>query len=397
MQKNSFYRLSLILLTLLQIGLSALYLNSLSRVENWSAVYAEDSRGYLLVADYLSGRDIPGGEQSLMRYRLFSPLVPFAASLLGNLTGIPAAFLIINILLWLITPLLFYEFLKTVLQDDFFAFAGAALFTTSLPVIEWGLPVMADMGSYFFACLIPFLYLRWFQPAPLPSRERVQGDFPSPRGRGLRGGGSIKNIFLGITLALALLTKPMLIILLLFVLFSLIYEKRYTSIPATCVLPIILVIAVYSVFSLTYNDFTTFGGPRHRGPVCSAVLLSRGLAFPAPGMEKRAGIPAPLYYIHNFIRGPIPCVRAQPPAFFSFVPRCHCPDRAGYPGILQTQAVYHARRRGTAGRIYSNIKYSYRIPSLYNALSEDTGLGRAAAIFLITDAFSYQPILYFAG
>jgi hypothetical protein len=265
MQKNNFYRVSLIVLTLLQIGLSALYLNSLSRIENWSAVCAEDSRGYVLVADYLNGRDIPAGEQSLMRYRLFSPLVPFAASLLENLTGIPAAFLIINILLWLITPLLFYEFLKTVLQDDFFAFAGAALFTTSLPVIEWGLPVMADMGSYFFACLIPFLYLRWFQTASLPSRERVQGDFPSPRGRGLRGGGGIKNIVLGITLALALLTKPMLIILLLFVLFSLIYEKRYTSIPATCVLPILLVSVVYSFFSLSYNDFTTFGSPRHRG------------------------------------------------------------------------------------------------------------------------------------
>ena len=261
MQKNNFYRVSLIVLTLLQIGLSALYLNSLSRIENWSAVYAEDSRGYLLVADYLSGKEIPAGEQSLMRYRLFSPLVPFAASLLGNLTGIPAAFLIINILLWLITPLLFYEFLKIVLQDDVFAFAGAALFTTSLPLIEWGLPVMADMGSYFFACLIPFLYLRLFHPAPLPPGERAQDN---SRKKFKRWGG-MEETGIGLCLALALLTKPMLIILLLFVLFSLIYEKRYTSIPATCVLPILLVSVVYIFFSLSYNDFATFGSPRHRG------------------------------------------------------------------------------------------------------------------------------------
>ena len=260
MQKNNFNRVSLIVLTFLQIGLSALYLNSLSRIENWSAVYAEDSRGYVLVADYLSGKDISAGEQSLMRYRLFSPLVPFAASLLGNLTGIPAAFLIINILLWLITPLLFYEFLKIVLQDDVFAFAGAALFTTSLPLIEWGLPVMADMGSYFFACLIPFLYLRLFHPAPLPPGERAQDN---SRKKFKRWGG-MEETGIGLCLALALLTKPMLIILLLFVLFSLIYEKRYTSIPATCVLPILLVSVVYIFFSLSYNDFTTFGSPRHR-------------------------------------------------------------------------------------------------------------------------------------
>ena len=256
MKKEKLYRISLIVLTLLQIGLSALYLNSLSRIENWSAVYAEDSRGYLLVADYFQGREIPAEEQPLLRYRLFSPLVPFVASLLGTLTGIPAAFLIINILLWLITPLLFYEFLKTVLQDEFFAFAGAAIFTTSLPIIEWALPVMVDMGSYFFACLIPFLYLRWFH----------SGLSPSPRGRVLQEGHR-GEMFLGLSLALAILTKPMLLILLLFVLLASLYEKRYTSIPVTCALPLPLVLVVYSFFSLSYNDFTTFGSPRHRGPV----------------------------------------------------------------------------------------------------------------------------------
>ena len=272
MKKEKLYRISLIVLTLLQISLSALYLNSLSRIENWSAVYAEDSRGYVLVADYLSGKDIPGEEQPLMRYRLFSPLVPCAASLLGNLTGIPAAFLIINILLWIITPLLFYELLKTLLQDYFSAFAGAAILTTSLPLIEWGLPVMVDMGSYFFACLIPFLYLRLFHPAALSPGESAQGD-PQKK---LKRWGRMEDIGIGLCLALALLTKPMLIILLLFVLFSLVYEKRYTRIALTCGLPVMLVVAVYSTFSLSLHDFSAYGGPRHRGLVYlfTAALFS---------------------------------------------------------------------------------------------------------------------------
>ena len=217
MQKNTLYRTSLILLTLLQIGLSTLYLNSLSRIENWSAVYAEDSRGYLLVADYLSGRDIPGEEQPLMRYRLFSPLVPFVAALLGRLTGIPAAFLIINTLLWIAAALFFHELLRIFLQDDYSAFAGAAIFATSLPLIEWGLPVMADMGAYFFAGLIPFLYLRLFHSAPV-LQQTGNRDNPCVQSRkpGIMGETGI-----GLCLALAVLTKPMLAFLLLFVFFSL--------------------------------------------------------------------------------------------------------------------------------------------------------------------------------
>jgi len=68
-------------------------------------------------------------------------------------------------------------------------------------------------------------------------------------------------------LALALLTKPMLLILLLFVLSVSVYEKRYASIPLTCVLPLVLVIIIYRLFNLSFNDFSAFGGPRHRGLV----------------------------------------------------------------------------------------------------------------------------------
>jgi len=267
--KERLYQIALIALTILQIGLAAIYLNTLSRIDNWSAVYAEDSKGYLLVTDYCMGRELSAQDTPLMKYRLFSPVIPFAASILGKFIGVPAAFLCINLILWNLTALILYELLKLLLKDNYGAFAGAAIFTTSLPVIEWGLPVMVDMGAYFFACLIPYLYLKLFHPQ---AGERVQSDFSSPEslraGRGLRGGEDIyKNILLSLCLGLAILTKPMLITALLFVLSSLLYTKRYRSALMLFFLPALLVTAVYWLLGLSVGDFTAFSAPRHRGVI----------------------------------------------------------------------------------------------------------------------------------
>ncbi len=262
MGKEKLYRIALIALTILQISLAAVYLNTLSRIDNWSAVYAEDSKGYLLVADYYLGRELSAEDIPLMKYRLFSPVIPFAASILGKFTGVPAAFLCINFILWNLTALVFYELLKLLLKVNYAAFVGATIFTTSLPVIEWGLPVMVDMGAYFFACLIPYLYLKLFHPRP--------DDFPPSQSgeRGLRGGDSIyKNILLSLCLGLAILTKPMLVTALLFVLFSLLYVKRYRNAFMLFVLPASLVATVYWLCGLSVVDFTAFSAPRHRGVI----------------------------------------------------------------------------------------------------------------------------------
>ena len=56
------------------------------------------------------------------------------------------------------------------------------------------------------------------------------------------------ELCLGLCLALALLTKPILLILLVFVLFASLYEKRYASIPVTCALPLALVIVSLQPF-----------------------------------------------------------------------------------------------------------------------------------------------------
>jgi 4-amino-4-deoxy-L-arabinose transferase-like glycosyltransferase len=267
--KERLYRIALIVLTILQIGLAAMYLNTLSRIDNWSAVYAEDSKGYLLVADFYMGRELSAQDIPLMKYRLFSPVIPFAASILGKFIGVPAAFLCINFILWNLTALILYELLKILIKGNYAAFVGAAIFTTSLPLIEWGLPIMVDMGAYFFACLIPYLYLKLFHPQ---EGERVQSGFPSSgsiRGeRALQIEGDIyKNILLGLCLGLAILTKPLLITALFFVLLSLLYTKRYRSALMLFSLPVLLVAAVYWLLGLSAGDFTAFSAPRHRGVI----------------------------------------------------------------------------------------------------------------------------------
>ena len=149
----------LLLVALLQMGVSVLLLNNLS-MENWSAVYAEDSKGYLLVARFFLGEEIPPASLPLLKYRLFSPVVPFVASLLARILPLEYAFLSLNFCFWLLSVYLFYKFSKSLISEQL-AYYCALLFTTSLPLIIWGLPVMADMTAFFFAVLNCLLITRW--------------------------------------------------------------------------------------------------------------------------------------------------------------------------------------------------------------------------------------------
>jgi 4-amino-4-deoxy-L-arabinose transferase-like glycosyltransferase len=218
-------------------------LSSLSKIDNWSAIYAEDSEGYLLVARHFMGEDIQPQDTPRMRYRLFSSVIPFLASVLGRIIGVEYAFFILNLLLWNVTALLFYEFLKLVLDDSVAAFAGAVILTTSLPFIEWGLPIMVDMGGYFFACIIPLLYLK------------------------VKEKGAPTKIVFGLCIGIAILTKPILIILLIFVTSCFLSEKKIGSAVSVVVTACFLVVMMYGFYNLTLQDFTAFGMPRHRGLV----------------------------------------------------------------------------------------------------------------------------------
>ena len=229
----------LLLVALLQMGVSVLLLNNLS-MENWSAVYAEDSKGYLLVARFFLGEEIPPASLPLLKYRLFSPVVPFVASLLALILPLEYAFLSLNFCFWLLSVFLFYQFSRSLISEQL-AYYCALLFTTSLPLIIWGLPVMADMTAFFFAVLNCLLITRWlFDKRPT-------------------------YIGIALTLSLAILAKPNLSSLLLFFILYAISQKRYLRILPVVVITLILVGGVYLSLGLGVEDFLTYGYLRHRG------------------------------------------------------------------------------------------------------------------------------------
>jgi len=229
----------LILVSLLQMSLSAILLNNLS-MENWSVIYAEDSQGYLLVARYFLGEELPSSSLPLLKYRLFSPVVPFIASFLARIFSLRYTFLFLNLLFWLISVYLIYRFSKNLLNQQL-AYYCALLFTTSLPLIVWGLPIMVDMAAFFFAILF------CLEITHLSTVKRS------------------RFLIIALTLPLAILTKPNLISLLLFFILYDIFQEHYVRIPAVLIITLILVGGVYLYLDLRLEDFLAYGYLRHQG------------------------------------------------------------------------------------------------------------------------------------
>ena len=241
--------LVLLFVSLLQMFIAGLLLNNLS-MEGWSVIQAEDSEGYLLVARYFLGEDIQPDSLPLFKYRLFSPLVPFAASLLARMIPLEYTFLLINGLLWLFSVHLFHRFSNRLLSERS-AFYCALLFTSSLPLIIWGLPIMVDMAAFFFAILICLL-------ATQEGSEK--------KGRPL---------LVTTTLSLAILAKPSLVSLLLFFLLYGGMRKQYVRTLAVVSVSVSAVGVVYFLLGLGIEDFFTYGYLRHRG----VFYVLNGLMF----------------------------------------------------------------------------------------------------------------------
>lgn len=241
MKRENSYRVIIIVCSVVQILLSGLYLNSLSCIDNWSAVYAEDSKGYLLAADHFSGKPVGPDDEALMRYRLFSPALPFMASLMSGIMPVEKSFVLINIILWLAGALLLYEFIKTVFSDPFAGLTGSLIFTTSLPLIEWGMPVMVDMAAYFSAVLLLFVFIKY------------------------REDSAFAAVLYGLIAALEVLVKPTLFIMPVFLLLSVLSERRYMQACIISLCSLLPVVLVYRLLGLDINDFRAFAGPRHTG------------------------------------------------------------------------------------------------------------------------------------
>lgn len=232
------YTSTLLLLSLAEMLVSSLLLTYLN-MGNWSAVLAEDSEGYILVARFFSGHNAPAPSLPLLRYRLFSPLVPCLASLLARIMPLEHAFLMLNCFFWLSSVYLVYRF-SAVLLNRTLGYYCALIFTTSLPLIVWGLPVMVDMAAFFMAVLNCFIITH-------PSQSRAV------------------RMLVALTLPLAVLTKPNLISLVIFIAFYSGLRKEYGSMAAVGAVTLMLVGGVYLSLGLTIQDFLALGYLRHRG------------------------------------------------------------------------------------------------------------------------------------
>jgi 4-amino-4-deoxy-L-arabinose transferase-like glycosyltransferase len=230
---------ALLLVSLLQMFIAGLLLNNLS-MEGWSVIQAEDSEGYLLVARCFLGEDIQSDSLPLFKYRLLSPLVPFAAALLARMIPLEYAFLLINCLLWLLSVYLFYRFSNRLLNEKS-SFYCALLYTSSLPLTIWGLPIMVDMAAFFFAILFCLLV--------------------TPAGSAKKG----NSLAIAITLSLAILAKPSLVALLLFFLLYAVMQKQYGRALAVVSVSVSAVVGIYFLLGLGIEDFLAYGYLRHRG------------------------------------------------------------------------------------------------------------------------------------
>ncbi|MCX5887155.1 MAG: hypothetical protein NT096_14800 [Proteobacteria bacterium] len=225
-------------LCIVEMAIASILLEKFSGM-GWSATFAEDSEGYILVTRYFSGEHIPAALTPLLHYRLFSPLIPFVASFLTKILPLSSSFFLINSLLWIVTAYLFYLFAQRLLLSDDLALACSIIFTVSLPLMVWGLPIMVDMGAYFFVALILLLHQRL---------------------KTLKGA-----VIIGLITGLAILTKPTLIAVLLFLIIYHIVRKEAGKAFIIAGVSVSFVLIVYSCLGLGLKDFLGYYSPRHQG------------------------------------------------------------------------------------------------------------------------------------
>ena len=226
-------------LCIVEMAIASILLEKFSGM-GWSATFAEDSEGYLLVTRYFSGEQIPD-TVALFRYRLFSPVIPYVVSCVGKVLPVPSAFFLVNSLLWIGAAFLFYFFSRELLQSDDRAFACSIIFTASLPLMVWGLPIMVDMGAYFFIALIILLgrRLKTYKSAAVA----------------------------GLVAGLAILTKPTLVSVLLFLVLYQVSIRAGSRAFLIAGVSVTLVMIVYYSLGLEFKDFLSYSTPRHRGVV----------------------------------------------------------------------------------------------------------------------------------
>jgi hypothetical protein len=116
-----------------------------------------DSRFYLHMTRFFLGlTDINGIEE----WFAVRPLIPLLAALPSTFLWMPAAYGVLNSILWLLSSLLMYNITLRLTGSRQSGLAAALMFATSPPTLLFFGSVMLEAGGTFFALLILWSYLR---------------------------------------------------------------------------------------------------------------------------------------------------------------------------------------------------------------------------------------------
>lgn len=229
----------------LEIAIGLVILANFNNIPQWYPTPLEtgDSAGFLDAARRIMGEDVRHDAVEWMRFRLFSPLLPALASVLGRFMELKLAFFTINVLLWIAALAFLLKLGMHLTGDRGLAFATALLFTTSMVPMIWGVVVGVDMGSFAFAALLALLVVR--------KDEKGPADW----------------LLIGIIGLLGSLAKISVTPLAAFVLLGAACDNDRRGIAATVVIWLGGLALVYALMGLGIDDFFPIGAPRHRGLV----------------------------------------------------------------------------------------------------------------------------------
>lgn len=118
-----------------------------------------DTQSYIDSANFF----IEGGElPELFVFRLLRPLPLLLADALSFINGIEFGFLLQNLIFLALSTYLFYKVMSRIYnrkgQEDI-AFFSTLIFISALPILEFGLAILTDMGTWFFFLWSLYLFL----------------------------------------------------------------------------------------------------------------------------------------------------------------------------------------------------------------------------------------------
>ena len=118
---------------------------------------------------YMDSARLISGEAAEKEYpgRLLKPLAPLGIALLASFFGgdMVSGFLALNTLCYFLLAFAMYALLCLFTTDRFLAMLGTLIFISTYPVLEYGLNLYSEMGSWFLYVVAIFGAVRYYRDA----------------------------------------------------------------------------------------------------------------------------------------------------------------------------------------------------------------------------------------